>query len=132
MFEKRVARRTGVDTADTFIRHARNSETQSRLGIDYQVAIAVNLPFSTESFAFDTGFMSFMDIPETEKLLLVSICRLIAHTPDCVERKSAAPTSVSSSDIAGDDYGFTRQKRAAPPNANIISDAGSGTTAKAS
>jgi SAM-dependent methyltransferase len=39
------------------------------LGIDYRVASAVALPFAEATFDFATGFMSFMDIPETERVL---------------------------------------------------------------
>jgi SAM-dependent methyltransferase len=39
------------------------------LGIDYRVASAVALPFAEATFDFAMGCMSFMDIPETERVL---------------------------------------------------------------
>lgn len=59
----------GIDIAEVFIRHARESEEKEPLGIEYQVASAVELPFAVASFDFATGFMSFMDIPETDRVL---------------------------------------------------------------
>jgi SAM-dependent methyltransferase len=44
-------------------------EKQEPLGIDYRVASAVKLPFPDGGFDFATGFMSFMDILETELVL---------------------------------------------------------------
>jgi SAM-dependent methyltransferase len=49
--------------------HTRNKEADEPLGIDYRVASAVDLPFAEATFDFATGFMSFMDIPETERVL---------------------------------------------------------------
>src|SRR4029078_10121337 len=39
------------------------------LGIDYRTASAVELPFADGAFDFATGFMSFMDVPETDRVL---------------------------------------------------------------
>ncbi len=61
---RRVARMTAIDVAEVFIGHARAEEEREPLGIEYQVASAVALPFGDASFDFCTGFMSFMDIPE--------------------------------------------------------------------
>ncbi|HXD51360.1 MAG TPA: class I SAM-dependent methyltransferase, partial [Burkholderiales bacterium] len=47
----------------------RQAEQQAPLGIDYRVASAVALPFADATFDFATGFMSFMDVPETARLL---------------------------------------------------------------
>src|SRR5204863_9418891 len=58
-----------IDIADLFIAHARRVEAQAPLGIDYRVASAVELPFADAAFDFATGFMSFMDVPETESVL---------------------------------------------------------------
>jgi ubiquinone/menaquinone biosynthesis C-methylase UbiE len=44
-------------------------EEHERLGIRYQVAIAVDLPFADATFDSATSFMSFMDIPETASVL---------------------------------------------------------------
>jgi len=69
LLAQRGARVTAVDMAEKFISHARESERNEPLGIDYHVASAVELPFPDESFDFATGFMSFMDIPETERVV---------------------------------------------------------------
>jgi len=69
LLARRGARVTAVDIAEKFIKHAREHEQKEPLGIDYQVASAVELPFPNESFDFATGFMSFMDIPETDRVL---------------------------------------------------------------
>ena len=69
LLAQRGARVTGIDIAATFIRHAQAEETRAPLGITYQEASAVELPFPDASFAFATAFMSFMDIPETERVL---------------------------------------------------------------
>jgi len=63
------ARMTGIDIAEVFIRHARESETSEPLGIVYQEASAVELPFEAETFDFATAFMSLMDIPENEQAI---------------------------------------------------------------
>ena len=60
---------TAVDVAEVFIAHAARMEEREPLGIDYRVASAVELPFPAALFDFATGFMSFMDIPETDKVL---------------------------------------------------------------
>jgi hypothetical protein len=48
-------------------------ERQEPLGIDYRMASAVKLPFPDGVFDFATGFMSFMDILETELVLSEAI-----------------------------------------------------------
>jgi len=58
-----------LDVADVFVRHAWEMEAQQPLGIRYLVASAVKVPFADASFDFATGFMSFMDVPETERVL---------------------------------------------------------------
>ena len=63
------ARMTGVDVSGVFIRSAHESEQETPSSIDYLVASAVELPFSDAHFDFATGFMSFMDIPETERVI---------------------------------------------------------------
>jgi ubiquinone/menaquinone biosynthesis C-methylase UbiE len=69
LLAKRGARVTAIDIAEVFIDHAQQVETHEPLGIDYRVASAVALPFADASFDFATGFMSLMDIPETEQVL---------------------------------------------------------------
>lgn len=69
LLARRGARVTGIDIADVFIAHARQSEIDEPMGIDYRVASAVALPFADRAFDFATGFMSFMDVPETGRVL---------------------------------------------------------------
>jgi ubiquinone/menaquinone biosynthesis C-methylase UbiE len=69
LLAKRSAHVTAVDVAEDFIRHAKQAEVHEPLGIDYHVASAVELPFADGTFDFATGFMSFMDIPETDRVL---------------------------------------------------------------
>ena len=69
LLAKRGARVTAVDVAETFVAHARQAEAREPLGIDYRVASAVQLPFAEAAFDFATAFMSFMDIPETDRVL---------------------------------------------------------------
>lgn len=69
LLAQRGARMTAVDIAEVFIRHAMEAEARETLGIDYRLASAVELPFPDGRFDFATGFMSFMDIPETERVL---------------------------------------------------------------
>lgn len=66
---RRGARMAAIDIAPRFIAHAQCREASAPLGIAYQVASAVALPFPGESFDFATGFMSFMDIPEHDRVL---------------------------------------------------------------
>src|SRR5947209_6594958 len=69
LLARRGARVTAVDIAEDFIAHARQAEADEPLGIEYRVASAVDLPFAGASLDFATGFMSFMDIPETDRVL---------------------------------------------------------------
>src|SRR5512136_126309 len=59
LLAQRGARVTAVDISETFVRHARALEEREPLGIRYQVASAVELPFAGGAFDFATGFMSF-------------------------------------------------------------------------
>jgi SAM-dependent methyltransferase len=58
------ARLHAIDIASTFIRHARATEEAEPLGIVYNVADAVFLPFADRTFDFATAFMSMMDVPD--------------------------------------------------------------------
>jgi ubiquinone/menaquinone biosynthesis C-methylase UbiE len=69
LLARRGARMAAIDVAQGFVEPARRAETEEPLGIEYRVASAVELPFAAESFDFTTGFMSFMDVPETDRLL---------------------------------------------------------------
>jgi len=70
LLARQGARMTGIDISEKFIDYARQSEVAERLGIDYQVASAVELPFKDGSFDFATAFMSLMDIPENDLALV--------------------------------------------------------------
>ncbi len=65
----RGARVTGIDISEVFLRHAAEHEAAEPLGIEYRLASAVELPFAAASFDFATGFMSFMDVAETDRVL---------------------------------------------------------------
>jgi SAM-dependent methyltransferase len=69
LLAERGARMTGIDISTNFIRHAREAEKEHPLGIRYEIARAVDLPFDEASFDFTVAFMSLMDIPETERVL---------------------------------------------------------------
>jgi SAM-dependent methyltransferase len=69
LLARRGARVTAVDIAEVFLSHAQRAEEDEPLGIDYHLASAVELPFPEATFDFATGIMSFMDIPETERVL---------------------------------------------------------------
>ena len=66
LLARRGARMTAVDIAERFITYAREAEEQEPLGIEYRLASALELPFEEAAFDFATGFMSFMDVPETD------------------------------------------------------------------
>ena len=65
---ERGARMTGVDISASLVGHAREAEKALPLGIRYEAASAVELPFDDASFDFVTAFMSLMDIPETGRV----------------------------------------------------------------
>ncbi len=69
LLAKQGARITAIDISDVFIKHASDVEEEEPLGINYQIASAVEIPFPDATFDFATGFMSFMDIPETKNVL---------------------------------------------------------------
>src|SRR6185503_3239772 len=56
-------------SAARFIAYAIAEERRAPLGIDYQVASAVELPFDDETFDAATAFMSLMDIPENDRAM---------------------------------------------------------------
>lgn len=65
----RGAHMTAIDVADIFLQHAQATEQASPAGIRYLLGSAVELPFADDSFDFATGFMSFMDMPETGRVI---------------------------------------------------------------
>src|ERR1700723_2924028 len=58
------ARMQAIDVAPTFVRHAQATEAAAPLGIVYQVANGMELPFDANTFDFATAFMSLMDMPD--------------------------------------------------------------------
>jgi SAM-dependent methyltransferase len=76
LLARRGASVTALDISEIFIHHAKQIEEIEPLGIDYLVASAVELPFPDSTFDFATGFMSFMDIPETGSVL-AEACRVL-------------------------------------------------------
>jgi len=76
LLAKRGASVTALDVSKVFVHHAHRLEEQAPLGIRYLVASAVELPFADSTFDFATGFMCFMDIPETDRVL-AEACRVL-------------------------------------------------------
>jgi ubiquinone/menaquinone biosynthesis C-methylase UbiE len=72
LLAQRGARVSAIDISEVFIRHAKDTEKETPLGIDYQMASAVDLPFPDGAFDFATAFMSLMDVPETDRALAES------------------------------------------------------------
>ncbi len=69
LLAQRGASLKAIDISEVFIGHAQRAEREMPLGIDYRVASALDLPFADGTFDFATGFMSFMDIPDTPRML---------------------------------------------------------------
>ncbi len=63
------ARVTAIDIAERFIAHAIAEERRRPLGIHYEIASAVELPFADATFDAAVAFMSLMDIPETARVI---------------------------------------------------------------
>lgn len=61
---RRGARMDAIDIAPTFVAHARETEAADPLGIEFQVADALALPFVDNTFDFATSFMALMDVPQ--------------------------------------------------------------------
>ena len=66
---RRGATMTAVDVSPTFLRHARETERNERLGIGYVHADAACMPFTAAAFDFATAFMSLMDMPDQAAVL---------------------------------------------------------------
>jgi SAM-dependent methyltransferase len=63
------ARMTAIDISRRFMTHAVGAERAEPAGIRYCQASALELPFGDQAFDFATGFMSFMDVPEHDKVV---------------------------------------------------------------
>ncbi|HOV31598.1 MAG TPA: methyltransferase domain-containing protein, partial [Anaerolineaceae bacterium] len=59
----------GLDISSVFVRHAKTFQSLSCHIPEYLIGNAQELPFADACFDFITGFMSFMDIPDTAALL---------------------------------------------------------------
>jgi ubiquinone/menaquinone biosynthesis C-methylase UbiE len=69
LLAKRGASITALDISPTFIRHARQSERERPLGIDYQIGSGAELPFEERTFDFAVAFMSLMDMADQERAI---------------------------------------------------------------
>ncbi|MFX1312135.1 MAG: class I SAM-dependent methyltransferase, partial [Promethearchaeota archaeon] len=66
---KRGGIMTAIDISEVFIKYAKETEEQESLGITYQVASAIDLPYFDNYFDFAIATMSLMDIAENEKAI---------------------------------------------------------------
>jgi SAM-dependent methyltransferase len=73
---RRGARMTALDVSPTFLRHARETERNEPLGIEYVHADAACMPFAAAAFDFTTAFMSLMDMPD-QAIVLAEIHRVL-------------------------------------------------------
>jgi len=69
LLAQRGAKMTALDISGTFIRHARNAESEKPLGIEYHIASGAELPFPDRMFDFATAFMSLMDMAEPQRAI---------------------------------------------------------------
>jgi ubiquinone/menaquinone biosynthesis C-methylase UbiE len=66
---KKGAKMVAFDISEIFIKYAKEAEYQEPLGIKYQIANAIELPFPDNHFDFAIATMSMMDIANTEKAI---------------------------------------------------------------
>ncbi|MFW9773400.1 MAG: class I SAM-dependent methyltransferase [Promethearchaeota archaeon] len=66
---KKGANMTAIDISETFIKYAKESEQLEPLGIKFQIANAVDLPFPDDYYHFIIATMSLMDIADHKKAL---------------------------------------------------------------
>jgi len=69
LMAERDAKVIGLDISTVFVQQAKSFQSGGSLNPEYLIGNAQELPFADVSFDFVTGFMSFMDIPDTETLL---------------------------------------------------------------
>ena len=69
LLAERGANVIGLDISSVFVRHAKTFQSLSCHIPEYLIGNAQELPFADACFDFITGFMSFMDIPDTAALL---------------------------------------------------------------
>ena len=73
-YNTRIAAKNGgimmaIDVSKVFITSAKESEKLQPLGVEYQIASAIDLPFPDENFDFAIATMSLMDIADTDKAI---------------------------------------------------------------
>jgi ubiquinone/menaquinone biosynthesis C-methylase UbiE len=66
---KRGGKMTAIDISETFIKYAKEAEEHEPLGINYQLANAIDLPFPDKHFHFVMATMSLMDMANHKKAL---------------------------------------------------------------
>lgn len=113
MVAKLGAKMSAIDISPIFVKYAKEIEEKEPLGIEYQTASAVELPYANEAFDFAIATMSFMDIPETERVvseawrvlksggfLQFSICHPCFHTPkwEWIKNEKGQPTALKCGD----------------------------------
>jgi len=69
LLAERDAKVIGLDISTVFVQQAKSFQSEGSLIPEYLIGNAQELPFADVSFDFVTGFMSFMDIPDTETML---------------------------------------------------------------
>ena len=69
LMAERDAKVIGLDISTVFVQQAKSFQSEGSLIPEYLIGNAQELPFADACFDFVTGFMSFMDIPDTETLL---------------------------------------------------------------
>lgn len=68
LLAERGAKVAAIDVSEVFIRHAMEVEKADPMGIAYQVASGIALPYRDACLDFATAFMSIMDIPEPDRV----------------------------------------------------------------
>jgi len=66
---KKGGKMTAIDISEVFIKYALETEQEEPLGIKYEVASGIELPYSDKSFDFAIATMSLMDIADNEKAI---------------------------------------------------------------
>ena len=67
---KKGAKMAAIDISDVFINYAKVTEQKEPLGIKYQIANAIKLPFPDNHFDFAIATMSIMDIADNERAII--------------------------------------------------------------
>ncbi|MFW9818378.1 MAG: class I SAM-dependent methyltransferase [Candidatus Thorarchaeota archaeon] len=67
---KKGAKMVAIDISEVFIKYAEETEQKEPLGIKYQIANAIQLPFPDNHFDFAIATMSIMDVADNEKAII--------------------------------------------------------------